>query len=104
MGTRSWSKEVKYNVGESVHVKASHFDKKGSENKYSDFFPNKENTLLEGHIVSIHNGSIRVKFLLDDTTSQIKNDQIVKITDQNKDLIYSGKTIIVFLQLLTTKS
>ena len=61
MGTRSWEVELpRYEVGGSVHVKASYFDSDRSDKKYSDFFKNKEETLLGGKIISVHKNSVRV--------------------------------------------
>lgn len=101
MGTRSWDVEPpRYEVGSSVYVKASYFDS-DSADKYSDHFKNKKETLLGGIIISIHKKSIRVKFDLDGTVSSIKYDSLVKVTDHNKHLIHSGKSIKLDLIIIT---
>ena len=91
MGTRSWSESLeKYSIGETVFVKAEYFD--SGVDKYSDFFKNTGENLLEAVIHSVHKSSLRVKFHIDDSFSSIKYHKIVKITDQNKHLIYSSKS------------
>lgn len=42
LGTRSWSSTEQFNEGDLVYVEAKVFDKSEKE-KYSDFFPNREN-------------------------------------------------------------
>ena len=91
---------LKVRVGSCVYVKASYFDS-DSADKYSDHFKNKKETLLGGIIISIHKKSIRVKFDLDGTVSSIKYDSLVKVTDHNKHLIHSGKSIKLDLIIIT---
>ena len=104
MGTRSWSSEVKYKVGESVFVKAGYFDNGKAVDKYSDFFVHKEESLLEGTILSIHKASVRVKFLIDDSISSIKYHEIEAITDENRHLIYDGKSEFLYVFIIVLQS
>ncbi|XP_066911382.1 leucine-rich repeat and coiled-coil domain-containing protein PF3D7_0703800-like [Clytia hemisphaerica] len=93
MGTRSWDVErPRYEVGESAYVKASYFDSNRPGKKYSDYFKHKEETLLQGKILSINENSVRMKFEVDGTISTIKYNILVKVTDHNKHLIQSDDT------------
>ncbi|XP_057310298.1 uncharacterized protein LOC130648275, partial [Hydractinia symbiolongicarpus] len=66
----------------TVPNRAGYFDKSEAADKYSDFFVHKEESLLEGTILSVHKTSVRVKFLIDESVSTIKFEHIVAITDQ----------------------
>ena len=57
MGTRSWSSFQKYDLEESIYVKARYFDNDSDNVNYSDYFKFKGETLLEATILSIHKKS-----------------------------------------------
>ena len=102
MGTRRWNEQTeKYSVGQVVFVRAGFFDSGGSSNeKYSSCFKFKEDTLLEGMVLSVHQSSVRVKFKIDDSTATVKCDKLIQITDENRHFIFSGKLFLICIQVI----
>ena len=62
-GTRSWCMTPNFSIGSKVYVKASYFDNPRSKGKYSDFFPFKGDTLLEGKVLTVQNNVKSVKVI-----------------------------------------
>ena len=52
LGTRSWSSTEQFNEGDLAYVEVKVFDKSEKE-KYSDFFPNREKTILKVEVISV---------------------------------------------------
>ena len=52
-GTRSWYVTPKFSTGSKVYVKVSYFDNPRSREKYSNFFPFKGESLLEGKVLAV---------------------------------------------------
>ena len=92
LGTRSWSSTEQFNEGDLVYVEAKVFDKSEKE-RYSDFFPNREKTILKGEVISVSKitQKARVRFEIDGTTSNLNLKWLSKhlTTDQHK-LLYTG--------------
>ena len=93
LGTRSWLSGHLFSIDDVVYVTADVFDSLGSE-KYSDFFPNKDKTILEGKIISVSKltRKERVLFALDGTVSSLDLDCLFKhLHEEQKLLLYTGQ-------------
>ena len=92
LGTRSWSSTEQFNEGDSVYVEAKVFDKK-EEEKYSDFFPNGEKTILKGGVISVSKitQKARVRFEIDGTALNLNLKWLSKhLTTDKQKLLYTG--------------
>ena len=74
-----------------MYVKASFFDnEKDGDQKYSSFFPLKEETLLSGKILTTYKHSARIKFDIDDAISAVNYNDIVIDVDEKDYLIWKN--------------
>ena len=94
LGTRSWSTaNEELSQGDIVYVSVAVFDEERKEEKYSDFFPKKSKTILQGEIISISKVTrkARVKFHIDGTISNIEWKWLIKhLSKEQEELLYTG--------------